>query len=63
MSALGVTSADEAIVLVVANPGENGTSMNLMAPIIVNSKTGASAQVILEGQDWPLRATLSARSA
>jgi flagellar assembly factor FliW len=63
VSALGVVDAEDAIVLVVANPGENGTSMNLMAPIIVNSKTGASAQVILEGQDWPLRATLSARSA
>ncbi len=36
--------------------------MNLMAPIVVNAKTGACAQVILEGQDWPLRAELS-RSA
>jgi flagellar assembly factor FliW len=61
--ALGVSTPEDAIVLVVANPGENGTSMNLMAPIVVNSRTGASAQFILENQDWPLRAELAARSA
>ena len=60
---LGVTQPEDAIVLVVANPGEGGTSMNLMAPIVVNSHTGSSAQFILENQDWPLRAELTARSA
>ncbi|MCU1525347.1 MAG: Flagellar assembly factor FliW [Microbacteriaceae bacterium] len=60
--ALDVKTSEDAMVLVVANPGESGTSMNLMAPIVVNAKTGACAQVILEGQDWPLRAELS-RSA
>ncbi|MET4782865.1 flagellar assembly protein FliW [Glaciihabitans sp. UYNi722] len=63
-TALDLNTPEDAMVLVVANPGENGTSMNLMAPIIVNAKTGSCAQVILEGQDWPLRAELSfARSA
>jgi flagellar assembly factor FliW len=61
--ALALTSAEDAVVLVVANPGEGGTSMNLAAPIVLNTRTGACAQVILEGQDWPLRAELSARSA
>lgn len=56
---LEISVPEDALVLVVANPGANGTSMNLMAPIIVNASTGASAQVILEGQDWPLRAQLS----
>jgi flagellar assembly factor FliW len=62
-SALALTRPEDAIVLVVANPGGNGTSVNLAAPIIVNATSGASAQVILEGQDWPLRAELSALSA
>lgn len=53
-----VTSAD-AIVLVVANPSIGGTTVNLMAPIVVNATTGRCAQVILEGQDWPLRAELT----
>lgn len=56
---LDISAPEDALVLVVANPGATGTSMNLMAPIIVNASTGASAQVILEGQDWPLRAQLS----
>jgi flagellar assembly factor FliW len=62
-SALDVQRPEDAMVLVVANPGDGGTSMNLMAPIIVNATTGVCAQVILEGQDWPLRAELSTRSA
>jgi flagellar assembly factor FliW len=49
--------------LVIANPGESGTTVNLLAPIVVNATTGVCAQVILDDQDWPLRAQLSARSA
>lgn len=58
---LEVTRPDQALVLVVANPGGGTTTMNLMAPIIVNAETGAAAQVILEDQDWPLVAELPAR--
>jgi flagellar assembly factor FliW len=58
---LEVTRPDQALVLVVANPGGGTTTMNLMAPIIVNAETGAAAQVILEDQDWPLAAELPAR--
>lgn len=62
-AALDVTTAEDAFVLVVANTGESGTTVNLMAPIVVNASTGVSAQVILDGQDWPLRAELTARAA
>jgi flagellar assembly factor FliW len=62
-AALGVTRAEDALVLVVANPSAVGTTVNLMAPIVVNSSTGAAAQLILEGQDWPLRAELAPRLA
>ena len=56
---LDVHTSDDALVLVVANPAAGGTTMNLLAPIVVNATSGASAQIILEGQDFPLRAQLS----
>lgn len=56
--ALALDSADDALVLVVANPGADGVHVNLLAPVVVNTATGAAAQVILEGQDLPLRAPL-----
>ncbi|MBA8990223.1 flagellar assembly factor FliW [Curtobacterium pusillum] len=58
---LGLTSAEDAMLLVVANPGGSGTTVNLLAPIIVNARTSVGAQVILEGQDLPLRAELARR--
>ncbi|NKX53598.1 flagellar assembly protein FliW [Arthrobacter mobilis] len=62
-AALDLAGPEQALVLVVANPGPAGTTVNLLAPVVVNSATGACAQVILEGQDWPLRAELSPQSA
>lgn len=61
--AIDLESADDAMVLVVANHGGEGTRLNLLAPIVVNVRTGACTQVILEGQDWPLQAELALRSA
>jgi flagellar assembly factor FliW len=60
---LDVHTAEDALVLVVANPADDGTTMNLLAPIVVNASTGASAQIILDGQDYPLRAQLQAEAA
>ena len=60
--ALDLASGDQAMVLVVTNPGETGTTVNLMAPIVVNADTGRCAQIILDGQDWPLRAELTPRA-
>ena len=62
-TALGLTAPEDALVLVVVNPGEGGTTANLMAPIVVNAGTGLCAQVILDGQDWPLQAELGTRAA
>lgn len=62
-ASLDVSTPEDTMVLVIANPGERGTTVNLMAPIVENTKTLACDQVILEGQDWPLRAELTARSA
>jgi flagellar assembly factor FliW len=51
------------MLLVVANPGgaDGGTTVNLLAPIVVNARTSVGAQLILEEQDLPLRAELAAR--
>jgi flagellar assembly factor FliW len=61
--ALDLHEPEDALVLVVANPDAEGTTMNLLAPIVVNASSGVSAQVILDGQNFPLRAELSARRA
>lgn len=45
-------------VLVIVNTANNQTTVNLFAPILVNTGTGACTQVILDGQDWPLRHVL-----
>jgi len=58
-NALSLTTPADALVFVVVNPGEDSTTVNLMAPIVVNAVTGVCAQLILEGQDWPLRAELN----
>lgn len=41
-------------------PGEDAksTTANLLAPMVINAKTRAAAQVILTGTDWPVRAPL-----
>ncbi|BDZ39173.1 flagellar assembly protein FliW [Microbacterium suwonense] len=55
---LGLDGPDDALVLVVASRTPDGVHVNLLAPIVANPETGAAAQVILEGQDYPLRAAL-----
>ncbi|MDM7885692.1 MULTISPECIES: flagellar assembly protein FliW [Curtobacterium] len=58
---IGLTDAADAMLLVVANPGEDGTTVNLLAPVVVNGRTAVGAQFILEDQDLPLRAELARR--
>ncbi len=53
---------DAAVLLVVVHPGADGEAptANLLAPVAVNAATGAALQVVLDGDDWPLRAPLTA---
>lgn len=62
-AALDVTTPENVLLLVIVNPSESGSTVNLMAPIVVNATNGVCAQVILEDQHWPLRAQLGVRSA
>ncbi|MFP5346536.1 MAG: flagellar assembly protein FliW [Actinomycetes bacterium] len=57
---LGLTRAEDAVVLVVVHPGESvvDSTVNLLAPIVVNATTGAAAQLVLTGSDLPLKAPL-----
>lgn len=52
------STPDDVQVLVVANPAEDGTTVNLMAPVLVNLANGIGSQVVLEGGQWPVRAEL-----
>ncbi|WP_309069504.1 flagellar assembly protein FliW [Microbacterium sp.] len=56
---LALAEPDDALLLVVANPGPDGVHVNLLAPVVVNTATGAAAQLILDGQDYPVRAPLA----
>jgi flagellar assembly factor FliW len=57
-ASLSLESADDAAVYVVVNPGNPETTVNLVAPVVVNVRTGEAAQFILDGDDWPLRSPL-----
>ena len=61
VSQLGIRSAEDAIVLLVVNPGDDaGTATaNLLAPVVVNLATRQGGQVVLD-EDLPIRAPLLA---
>jgi flagellar assembly factor FliW len=56
---LGINDAAEVLLLVVLTVGSgvDTATANLLAPIVINQRTRAAAQVIVQG-DWPLRAPL-----
>ena len=60
---LGIEDPEEAVVLAIITVGDDPTSStaNLLAPIVVNHRTRAAAQVVLEDGDQPLRAPLFPR--
>jgi len=60
LESIGATEASEVRVLVVTTLSDEGPSANLMAPILMHSTSGEATQVILEGDDWPLRMQLGA---
>lgn len=64
ITALGLT-AEPPVLLVVVHPGQDGLppTANLLAPVAVNAATGSAVQVVLDGDDWPLRAPFAAAAA
>jgi flagellar assembly factor FliW len=57
---LGLVDSADALVLVVLTVGGDAanTTANLLAPVVINSRTRTAAQIILTGSDWPVRAPL-----
>lgn len=56
---LGITSAEEALLLVVVTPSHEGSTVNLLAPVIVNRETGSALQLVLDDEAFPVRAELA----
>ncbi|WP_223692979.1 flagellar assembly protein FliW [Leifsonia poae] len=57
---IGVASAEEVLALVVVTPSPEGSTVNLLAPVLVNRATGASLQLVLDDDSFPVRAELAA---
>jgi flagellar assembly factor FliW len=57
---IGTPAAGGLSILTIVNTSGGRPTVNLLAPLLVNDAPGACAQVILDGQDWPLRAPLLA---
>lgn len=57
---LGIEAADQALLLVVVTPSQQGSTVNLLAPIVVNRGTGAALQLVLDDDAFPVRAELAA---
>jgi flagellar assembly factor FliW len=57
---LGLTDPADVLVLVMLTVGRDAasTTANLLAPVVINARTRAAAQVILTGSDWPVRAPI-----
>ncbi len=60
LESIGASETSEVRVLVVTTLNDDGPSANLMAPILMHSTSGEATQVILDGDDWPLRMQLGA---
>lgn len=61
VSALQIERAEDVLVLVVVNPGDQASNAtaNLLAPVVVNTVSRQATQVVL-GEDLPVRAPLVA---
>ena len=59
---LGLTGVEDVLLFVVVTPGDSlaASTANLLAPVVVNVRTGAAAQVVLADSALPLRAPLLA---
>jgi flagellar assembly factor FliW len=61
LAELGLEPDEDPFLLLVSSLRDDGPAVNLAAPIAVNGRTGSATQIVLDGQDWPLRQTLSPR--
>ena len=57
---IGAVGPDEVATFVIASHRDGVTSVNLLAPIVVNNLTDMCAQVILDGQGHDVKPVLAA---
>ena len=58
LEALELDEQEAPQVLIVVNHSPGSTTVNLMAPVVLNAGTGRCTQLVLDGRDFPLRAEL-----
>ncbi|MBE1514476.1 flagellar assembly protein FliW [Nesterenkonia halotolerans] len=58
LSLLGDPAAEDVRVLVIVNTSDGAPHVNLLAPVVLDVLRAQGTQVILEGQDLPVRAAL-----
>jgi flagellar assembly factor FliW len=60
--ALDIQEPDELVLLLLVHPAATlaDTTANLLAPVVVNARTGRAAQVVVGDWSLPLRAPLAA---
>lgn len=65
LGTLGTDADVEPVFLAVVHPGQDGQppTANLLAPVVVNPSTGVALQVVLDSDEWPLRAPLGAQES
>ena len=59
LEVLEFSEREQPQVLIVVSHAPGSTTVNLMAPIILNRRTGRCTQLVLDGRDYPLRAELN----
>lgn len=59
LEALELEEGEAPQVLVVLNHSPKATTVNLMAPIVLNTATRRCSQLVLDGREYPLRADLN----
>lgn len=59
---LGIDDANNAAIFLVVTPGSGlaDSTINMLAPVIVNADNGRAAQIVLAGTDYAIRAPLVA---
>lgn len=59
---LGIADPDTAAVFLVVTPGTSlaDSTVNMLAPVVINADTGKAAQVVLTGSEYEIKAPLVA---
>lgn len=59
---LGISDVNHAAIFLVVTPGASlaESTVNMMAPVVVNSDTGQAAQIVMTGTDYAIKAPLMA---